>query len=79
MSNREETSGSTQDTLEGLHLSAGLGTPRYPPRGAGGSGRGQTPLVLVDDFAAPATQISGRRWMDGCGLCLQGLKLENKS
>ncbi len=36
-SHREETSGKTQDTLEGLCLPTGLGTPRYPPGGAGGS------------------------------------------
>ncbi len=34
---REETPGKTQDTLEGLCLPTGLGTPRYPPGGAGGS------------------------------------------
>ncbi|KAI3352721.1 hypothetical protein L3Q82_019301, partial [Scortum barcoo] len=31
MSHREEASGKTQDTLERLCLSAGLGTPRGPP------------------------------------------------
>ncbi|KAI3365743.1 hypothetical protein L3Q82_000753 [Scortum barcoo] len=31
MSHREEASGKTQDTLERLCLSAGLGTPRVPP------------------------------------------------
>ncbi|KAI3359806.1 hypothetical protein L3Q82_014175 [Scortum barcoo] len=31
MSHREEASGKTQDTLEKLCLSAGLGTPRGPP------------------------------------------------
>ncbi len=33
----EETPGKTQDTLEGLCLPTGLGTPRYSPGGAGGS------------------------------------------
>ncbi|KAI3368279.1 hypothetical protein L3Q82_007824 [Scortum barcoo] len=37
MSHREEASGKTQDTLERLCLSAGLGTPRGPPGRAGGS------------------------------------------
>ncbi|KAI3364541.1 hypothetical protein L3Q82_011330 [Scortum barcoo] len=37
MSHREEASGKTQDTLEKLCLSAGLGTPRGPPGRAGGS------------------------------------------
>jgi len=30
-SNSAETPGKTQDTLEGLYLPAGLGTPRDPP------------------------------------------------
>ncbi|MED6281826.1 hypothetical protein CHARACLAT_025900 [Characodon lateralis] len=30
-SHREEAQGTTQDTLEGLCLSAGLGTPWFPP------------------------------------------------
>ncbi|KAI3351359.1 hypothetical protein L3Q82_005903 [Scortum barcoo] len=37
MSHREEAPGKTQDTLERLCLSAGLGTPRGPPGRAGGS------------------------------------------
>ncbi|KAI3360742.1 hypothetical protein L3Q82_012979 [Scortum barcoo] len=37
MSHREEASGKTQDTLERLCLSAGLGMPRGPPGRAGGS------------------------------------------
>ncbi|KAI3356415.1 hypothetical protein L3Q82_017212 [Scortum barcoo] len=37
MSHREEASGKTQDTLERLCLSTGLGTPRGPPGRAGGS------------------------------------------
>ncbi|KAI3360890.1 hypothetical protein L3Q82_012903, partial [Scortum barcoo] len=37
VSHREEASGKTQDTLERLCLSAGLGTPRGPPGRAGGS------------------------------------------
>ncbi len=34
---REETPEKTQDTLKGLCLPTGLGTPRYPPGEAGGS------------------------------------------
>ncbi|KAI3375400.1 hypothetical protein L3Q82_021886, partial [Scortum barcoo] len=37
MSHREEALGKTQDTLERLCLSAGLGTPQGPPGRAGGS------------------------------------------
>ncbi|KAK3545623.1 hypothetical protein QTP70_008562, partial [Hemibagrus guttatus] len=37
----EEAPGKTQDTLERLCLSAGLGTPRGPSGRAGGSGWGE--------------------------------------
>ncbi|KAK3518508.1 hypothetical protein QTP70_001522 [Hemibagrus guttatus] len=37
MPHREEAPGKTQDTLERLCLSAGLGTPRGPSGRAGGS------------------------------------------
>ena len=40
-SNQEETSGLTRDTLEGLYLSTGLGTPQDSPGRAGGSGWGE--------------------------------------
>ncbi|KAI3352628.1 hypothetical protein L3Q82_019215 [Scortum barcoo] len=46
MSHREEASGKTQDTLERLCLSAGLGTPRGPPRRAGGSVWGEGSLGI---------------------------------
>ena len=55
MSNREETSGPTQDTLERLSLSAGLGTPRDPPGGAGGNSQGEGCLGFPAEAAAPAT------------------------
>ncbi len=42
----EETTGKTQDTLEGLCLLIGLGTPRYPPGGAGGSVQGEGSLGI---------------------------------
>ena len=54
--NREETSGSTQDTLERLYLSAGLGTPGDSPGGAGGSGWGEDCLGFPAEDAAPATR-----------------------
>ena len=60
----EETPGKTQDTLERLCLSAGLGTPRGPPGRAGGSGRGQGCL----GFSAQADPTPGEAvdngWMD---------------
>ena len=56
MSDREEASGPTQDTLEGLYLSAGLGTPRDSPGGAGGSGWGEDCLGFSAEAAAPATR-----------------------
>ena len=61
MSDREETSGPTQDMLEGLYLSAGLGTPRDSPERAGGSGWGEGCLGFSAEAAAPVTQtrISG--------------------
>ena len=63
MSNREETSGPTQDTLEGLYLSDRLGTPWNSPGGAGGSGWGEGRLGFFAEAAASATRtrISGRR------------------
>ena len=62
MSYREETSGQTQDTLEGLHLPVGLGTPWDPPGRAGGSGWGEEGLGFLAEAAAPATRtrISGQ-------------------
>ena len=56
MSNREETSGPTQDTLEGLYLLAGLGTPRDSPGRAGGSGWGEGRLGFSAEAAAPMTR-----------------------
>uniref|UniRef100_A0A8C6M4A0 Reverse transcriptase domain-containing protein n=1 Tax=Nothobranchius furzeri TaxID=105023 RepID=A0A8C6M4A0_NOTFU len=55
--------GSTQDTLERLHLQSGPGTPRGPAGGAGGEGRGEDSLELPSWDAAPATRtrISGGR------------------
>ena len=61
-----ETPGKTQDTLERLCLSAGLGMPRGPPGRAGGSGRGQERLGFSAQAAAPATRPP-EKWqiMDG--------------
>ncbi len=57
----------TQNTLEGLYISSGLGTPQDPPRGAGKRCWGEGHL---DYFAEPAAtvawpRISRRKWMDG--------------
>uniref|UniRef100_A0A8C6M2H4 LIF receptor subunit alpha a n=1 Tax=Nothobranchius furzeri TaxID=105023 RepID=A0A8C6M2H4_NOTFU len=63
MSCRQEAPGSTQDTLERLHLQSGPGTPWGPAGGAGGGGRGEDGLELPGWDAAPATRtrISGGR------------------
>ena len=62
MSRQEETPRKTQDMLERLCRSAGLGTPWDPPGRAGGSVRGEGGLGVPAQAAAPATrpQISGR-------------------
>ncbi|MEQ2296538.1 Tetratricopeptide repeat protein 30A [Ameca splendens] len=62
-SHREEAQGTAQDTLEGLCLSAGLGTPWAPPGGDGGGVWGEGRLGVSAESAAPATwsRISGRR------------------
>ncbi|KAJ0068126.1 hypothetical protein NL108_016284 [Boleophthalmus pectinirostris] len=64
MSHQEEAPGKTQDTLEGLCFSAGLGTPRGPPRRAGGRVRGKESLGVPAQTAASATRprISRRKW-----------------
>uniref|UniRef100_A0A8C6LIA4 Platelet-derived growth factor (PDGF) family profile domain-containing protein n=1 Tax=Nothobranchius furzeri TaxID=105023 RepID=A0A8C6LIA4_NOTFU len=46
MSCRQKAPGSTQDTLERLHLQSGPGTPWGPAGGAGGGGRGEDGLEL---------------------------------
>ncbi|MEQ2252050.1 hypothetical protein ILYODFUR_017645, partial [Ilyodon furcidens] len=55
-SHQEEAQGTAQDMLEGLCLSAGLGTPWAPPRGAGGGVWGEVRLGVFAEFAAPATR-----------------------
>ncbi|KAI3363966.1 hypothetical protein L3Q82_001544 [Scortum barcoo] len=61
MSHREEASGKTQDTLEKLCLSAGLGTPRGPPGRAGGSVWGEGSLGISAQTAASATRSRTKR------------------
>ncbi|MEQ2299496.1 hypothetical protein AMECASPLE_015728 [Ameca splendens] len=56
MSHREEAQGTTQDTLEGLCLSAGLGTPWALPGGAGGGVWGEGRLGVSAESAAPTTR-----------------------
>ncbi|KAI3368473.1 hypothetical protein L3Q82_025489 [Scortum barcoo] len=67
---REEAPGKTQDTLEKLCLSAGLGTPRDPPGRAGGSVWGEGSLGISAQTAASATRSRTKAdedgWMDGC-------------
>ncbi|KAI3367448.1 hypothetical protein L3Q82_026303 [Scortum barcoo] len=58
---REEASGKTQDTLEKLCLSAGLGTPRGPPGRAGGSVWGEGSLGISAQTAASATRSRTKR------------------
>lgn len=49
MSHEEESPGQTQDTLERLYLSAGLGMPQYCPGYAGGSGcLGRSGILCLD-------------------------------
>ncbi|KAI3374480.1 hypothetical protein L3Q82_006305 [Scortum barcoo] len=54
-------SGKTQDTLERLCLSAGLGTPRGPPGRAGGSVWGEGSLGISAQTAASATRSRTKR------------------
>ncbi|KAI3375720.1 hypothetical protein L3Q82_003724 [Scortum barcoo] len=53
--------GKTQDTLERLCLSAGLGTPRGPPGRAGGSVWGEGSLGISAQTAASATRSRTKR------------------
>ncbi|KAI3368027.1 hypothetical protein L3Q82_026851 [Scortum barcoo] len=61
VSHREEGPGKTQDTLERLCLSAGLGTPRGPPGRAGGSVWGEGSLGISAQTAASATRSRTKR------------------
>ncbi|MEQ2230860.1 hypothetical protein ILYODFUR_033603, partial [Ilyodon furcidens] len=56
----EEAQGTTQDTLEGLCLSAGLGRPWAPP---GGGVWGEGRLGVSAESAAPATRSRIKRKM----------------
>ncbi|MEQ2159325.1 hypothetical protein GOODEAATRI_021659 [Goodea atripinnis] len=61
-SHQEEAQGTAQDTLEGLCLSAGLGTPWTPPRRTGGGGVwGEGCLGVSAESAAPATRFRIKR------------------
>ncbi|MED6281902.1 hypothetical protein CHARACLAT_026589 [Characodon lateralis] len=53
----QEAQRTAQDTLEGLCLSAGLGTPWAPPIGAGGGVWGEGSLGVSTKSGAPATQF----------------------
>ena len=67
MPHQEETPRKTQDTLEWLCRSAGLGTPWDSPGGARGSLRGEGSLGVPAQAPAPATrsQLSGSKWVGG--------------
>lgn len=64
MSHREETPGKTQDKLERLCFSAGLGTPRDPTGRAGGSGEVWASLTRPLPPALDK-QYKMDGWMDG--------------
>ncbi|MEQ2225288.1 hypothetical protein ILYODFUR_015971, partial [Ilyodon furcidens] len=61
-----------QDTLVGLCLSAGLGTPWAPPGGAGGGVWGEGRLGVSAEFAAPppATRSRIKRKTTSTSICL---------
>ena len=66
---REETLRKTQDMLEWLCCSAGLGTPWDPPVRVEWSVRGKGSLGVPAQAAAPVTRPQGKTeedgWMDG--------------
>lgn len=66
----------TQNTLEGLYVPSGLGTPRDSPRTAGGWEEGT--LMYVVKAAATTTWnwISSRKWMESTGGQQQTLSTE---
>lgn len=66
MSYRVEAAGQTQDMLEGLCLSASLGTPQHPPQRAGRGGWGEGSLGIAPEVATPTIWILDKRVvMDG--------------
>ncbi|MEQ2241298.1 hypothetical protein ILYODFUR_023960 [Ilyodon furcidens] len=60
-SHREEAQGTAQDTLEGLCLSAGLGTPWTPPGRTGDGVWGEGRLGVSAESVAPATWFRIKR------------------
>lgn len=66
MSHEKESPGQTQDKIERLYLSAGLGTPQCSPGYAGGSGWLEGGLGFSAWTAAPVTrdQVNRGKWMD---------------
>ncbi|MEQ2291636.1 hypothetical protein AMECASPLE_015026 [Ameca splendens] len=72
MSHLEEAQGMAQDTLEGLCLSAGLGTPWAPHGGAGGGVWGEGRLGVSPKSAAPATRSRIKRKTTRCDRQLPG-------
>lgn len=61
ISHRQETPRKTQDTPEGLRLSAGMRTPRCPAGWAGGVDWGQGSLDVPTEIVAPATRLRIKR------------------
>jgi len=63
----EEAPGQNQNTLERLHISSGLGTPRDLPGGTGECCWGEGNLGGPPQATATATRprTSGGEWMDG--------------
>lgn len=65
MSYREEVSGQTQDALEGLNLSVGLGMPRHPPQRVGRGSWGEAGLGISPEARDPNPgQVADNRWME---------------
>ena len=57
------TPGQTDNTLEGLHISPGLGMPWDPPGGAEGRCRGEGCLMPPQPILDKRREMDG--WMDG--------------
>ena len=66
-SNWEEAPGQTQNTLQGLYIASGLGTPLDPPGGAGEClwGEGCLGFPPGPDASKSQSWIGGRSLMDG--------------
>ena len=77
MSNQKETLGQTQNMLEGLYFSPGLGTPMDPPGRADEHGWGEGGLGFIPWPNATVTRlwIRCKKWMDGCTISFEVTKI----